>query len=405
MEKINPKNKRRLLVLASTFPSTAASHEPRFIADLCQHLSRQYSITVLTQSRKGAKRKESDHQVRIQRYRYATKSLELLSENGGIAGSLKANPWLIAIIPFMLSSLVLHLIYLLRKEKPEIIHAHWIFPQAYCVCIAQKISFTKIPVVCTSHGGDLYGLKGRFFNAIKNWTISQVQELAVVSSAMKTHVEASFPAYKGLLHVLPMGVDLKDKFSKASKREYSPYSLLFVGRLVKKKGLKHLILCLKTLLESNSRYRLTIAGDGPERQALEKEAKKLGIDHAVNFLGGVESKKLPELYRSMHLSIFPFVQADDGDMEGLGLVMIEAMGCNCPVIAGDVPAIHDVITHGKTGLIGNPFNTDEFSKLIAYATANSEVLDKISNSAHEYVHKNFSWEACAEGYHQLFKKI
>ena len=397
--------KPKLLVLASTYPVPTKTYEPRFIADYCQQMSQHYAVTVLTQSRKDGSTRETDGQVRVLRYRYAIKRFELLSENGGIAGSLNANPLLFVVVPFMLSSLVFHLIYLLRKEKPEIIHAHWIFPQAFCVSIAQFIARTKIPVVCTSHGGDLFGLKGRFFYQIKKWTLNQIQSFAVVSTAMERYVRQAFPEFQKPIHVLPMGVDLKEKFSTTTVQRYSDYSLLFVGRIVKKKGLKQLIYCLDHLLKTNPNYRLTIAGDGPEKSEIEQQVRSLGIEHAVEFLGGVESKQLPDLYRSASLAIFPFIQAQDGDMEGLGLVIIEAMGCSCPVIVGDVPAIHDVVKDGETGIIGNPLDVADFSRLIDKAATEKDVTEKLSSNALKFVTTTFSWETCAEKYHQLFKVL
>src|SRR5699024_9353577 len=74
-----------------------------------------------------------------------------------------------------------------------------------------------------------------------------------------------------------------------------------------------------------------------------RQARELGVVEQVHFLGAVAQNRLPELYRRAALFVGPFVEAADGDQEGLGLVTVEAIGCGCPVVVSDLPAVRDVI--------------------------------------------------------------
>ena len=346
-----------------------------------------------------------DGEVQVKRYRYAPRKLELLSENGGIANSIKSQPALVALVPLLLLFQIFAIAHLLRKQSVDIVHAHWIFPQGFCAALAKYLSFSKTPILCTSHGGDLYGLKSGFFHKIKNWTLKRFDHFAVVSHGMKQYVSDFFHPAPENIHVLPMGVDLQTKFIGDPSSHRTPGSLLFVGRLVKKKGVNYLIQSIKLLHQREMAIQLTIVGEGPERPALETLSNTLKLNHSITFRGGLESQQLPELYRSAPLAIFPFVQAEDGDMEGLGLVMVEAMGCGCLVIAGDVPAVHDVIEDGVTGYICNPTDPVDLADQIEKVLTQDSVRKKVAANGMLFVQQHFSWDHCANQYHLVFSKM
>ena len=140
-----------------------------------------------------------------------------------------------------------------------------------------------------------------------------------------------------------MGVDMAGRFVPDAAVQRSRSELLFVGRLVEKKGLRYLLDALPAVLRERPDVTLSIAGFGPDEERLKAQVHELGLQDAVRFLGAVAQKDLPALYRRAALFVAPFVRAESGDQEGLGLVLVEAIGCGCPVLAGDVPAVSDVL--------------------------------------------------------------
>lgn len=110
--------------------------------------------------------------------------------------------------------------------------------------------------------------------------------------------------------------------------------------------------------------QLTVIGAGPLESELRRQCRSLGLTGQVFFLGSQPQSKLPEFYQQAAMAVFPFVRAKDGDQEGLGLVVIEAMGCGCPVIASDLPAIKDSVVHEKTGLVFPPGDSTTLAQLI-----------------------------------------
>ena len=116
-------------------------------------------------------------------------------------------------------------------------------------------------------------------------------------------------------------------------------ALLFVGRLVEKKGVDDLLRALRLARDQGCDATLTVVGNGPMRAQLERLAAELGLQAHARFLGAVPQVELPALYRRAAAFVAPFRIARDDDQEGLGLVMVEALACGCPVISTRVPAI------------------------------------------------------------------
>jgi glycosyltransferase involved in cell wall biosynthesis len=166
-----------------------------------------------------------------------------------------------------------------------------------------------------------------------------------------------------------MGADLQGRFVPDASVPRSRHELLFVGRLVEKKGLPYLLDALPQVLHSHPETRLTIAGFGPLRSELEAQVARLGIDRSVFFAGAVPQAELPTLYRRVALVVAPFVRAASGDQEGLPVVLMEAIGCGCPIVASDIPGVRDLTGEGSEDALVPP------GDVTALAAAITRMLD------------------------------
>lgn len=110
---------------------------------------------------------------------------------------------------------------------------------------------------------------------------------------------------------------------------------------LKKKGLRYLIEALPHILQQRPNVRLTIAGFGPELSLCKLQVEKRNLSAHVDFIGAVPQADLPSLYRRAAVFVAPFIQAASGDQEGLGLVVLEALGCGCPAVISDLPATRE----------------------------------------------------------------
>jgi glycosyltransferase involved in cell wall biosynthesis len=255
-------------------------------------------------------------------------------------------------------------------------------------------------LLVTSHGADLYALRARPLQWLKRWVAKRAGALTVVSAAM-AGVLAGLGADPRKIQVRPMGVDMRSRFVADPDQPRASEELLFVGRLVEKKGLTHLLAAMPAVLAQRPGCRLSIAGFGPEEAALRAQTRALGLEASVDFLGAVAQEALPALYRRASVFVAPFVEASSGDQEGLGLVMVEAAACGCPVVASDLPAVRDVLEERVPP--GDPRALA--ATLLALLSETPESRAQRAERLRARLLDRFDWAEVARGYAQLLHSL
>lgn len=150
--------------------------------------------------------------------------------------------------------------------------------------------------------------------------------------------------------VLRMGVDCERLAYRPPRAAGDgPLRLLSVGRLVEKKGIAYAIEAIAAARGVLPNVRYSIVGDGPLREQLEHLVSELGLSDIVTFHGSLDSERLRELMLAQHGLLVPSVTAADGDMEGLPVVIMEAMALGVPVIASRHSGIPELVVDGETG--------------------------------------------------------
>lgn len=389
-------NQAVLLVLASTYPRWAGDPEPGFVHELSKRLTDRFRVVVLCPHAPGALRRETMDGVEVFRYRYAPDRWELLVNNGGIVANLRRNKWLLLLVPGFVLAQAVQALLLVRRLRIRLIHAHWLVPQGWIAALL-GMWVSRVRYVVTSHGADLFALKGAAMEGMKRFVLQRAAAVTVVSNAMRVAI-TSLAGAKGGVKVMPMGVDLEQRFTPDESVVRSADEILFVGRLVEKKGLRHLLDAMPAILAVRPQARLTIAGFGPEELVLRRQAVALGLDSKVNFVGAVNQADLPRLYRRAAVFVAPFVQAESGDQEGLGLVVVEAIGCGCPVIVGDVPAAADLPVRSVK------VDADSLANAVCkILLADQKDIGQISEVARQQCVRRFGWRSTADSYGRLLE--
>jgi glycosyltransferase involved in cell wall biosynthesis len=397
------KERKRLLILTSTFPRWKDDEDPPFVFELCNRLKTDYSIHVLAPHFPGAKKEANFDGIHVKRFRYFFEPLERLAYQGGILAKLKKNPFLYGLLPFFLMGEFLALIRLLRHYQFHLIHAHWLIPQGLIALLVCRLIKSSSPLLCTSHGGDLFGLQGTLPNKLKRLILSHSTAVTVVSRAMFDEVIKLY-ADRNKVHIIPMGADLKNRFVPVVTTRNND-NLLFVGRLVEKKGLRYLIHALPLILKRHPQVYMRIAGDGPEKNRLKRECERLGISNHVRFLGAIKNELLPAIYQTSDVVVFPSVIADDGDREGFGLVLLEALGCECAAVTTDLPAMQDIIVNGKTGLVVPQNNIQQIAEKVISLLDDQKLRKSLGREGRRYVLNRYDWSCVALQYAELIESI
>lgn len=328
----------RLLVVASTYPATPGDGTPAFVRDLALRESDSFETLVVVPRVPGAVAFERDGRLSVRRFAYFPRRWEDLA-HGAIIENLRSrrSRWL-QVVPFFVAEMIA-VRRAVREFRPDVVHAHWIIPQGVVLALAAP----RLPRVVTTLGGDLYALRTGLLQRLKAWVVRGSRSVTVMNEEMAAIVRDLGGRD---VRVAPMGADL-DSFRGNAARvrgANGPLRLLFVGRLVEKKGLQVLLEALRSLEED---LPLTVVGDGPLLEEMQRQAQ--GMD--VAFVGQLGRAELAKAYAEADVVVVPSVTAASGDKDGLPVAMLEAMGSGCMVVASDLPGLNEAVVAGVSGVL------------------------------------------------------
>jgi len=394
----------RLLVLSSTYPRFRDDPEPAFVHELSRRLTPDFDVYVLCPHAPGTLASEQMDGVQIRRFRYAPERLETLVQGGGIVNNLKHQPWKwLLVVPFM-AALTWHTARLIRHLKPDVVHAHWIVPQGLALLLARPLVQRLPPFVLTSHGGDLFGLRGAIATRLKRWVLGKADATTVVSRPMAA-IATSLGADPRRLAIIPMGVDFHERFTPGAIRDRTPGEILFVGRLVEKKGLRYLVEAMPRVIARVPHAHLTIAGYGPEETALRQLVATQGVGDKVTFLGALPQHTLPDLYRRAAVFVAPFVRADSGDQEGLPVALTEAIACGCPAVVGDLPALDDLLEPSDANLRVSPRDSSALAAAVITVLRDPGASARRASALRARLAERLDWDVIARRYAGLLADL
>lgn len=225
-------------------------------------------------------------------------------------------------------------------------------------------------------------------------------------------VARGWPPHK--VQVVPNGIDLarfkgiaalRQEAHSAEIRGGPPlpedaFLLVAVGRQVRRKGFAWFIEDVMPKLPA--RVHLWLVGDGPERRKIAAAIRRHGLENRVQCLGRISESELVEVYRHGQLFVMPNIVVP-GDMEGFGIVMLEAGACGLPVLGADIEGIRDVVREGVNGWFAPSGDADAFSERILSLSNNPAELRAATQRSAAYVANKFSREKAAERYLQLLR--
>ena len=167
--------------------------------------------------------------------------------------------------------------------------------------------------------------------------------------------------------------------------------MLFRSRLVEKKGIDTLIRALAELrVRHGIPSNLTIAGDGPERQRLARLARELACDDSIRWLGSIENTRVRRLLAESDVFALPCCIDQNGDCDGIPVVLMEAMACGVAVVAGDLPAIRELIRHDVNGALVNATDVRHVGNQLANLYRDPTGRQQLAHQGRRRVETEFS---------------
>ena len=265
---------------------------------------------------------------------------------------------------------------------PSLIHAHFFNDGMDAVKLGRLLD---VPTLTTVHGHDITkhenaGAQGanrrRFFDRVD-------RVIAVSHFIARQALARGCPESKLIQHYI--GIDL-DKFSQPKNESEIP-SLLFVGRLVEKKGCTYLLQAMEKLKPKFPELRLTVIGDGELESALRQEANSRGLN--VEFAGTASAEQIRDRLARSWLFTAPSITAANGDAEGLGMVFLEAQALQTPVVSFRSGGVIEAVADESTGLLCAEKDVDGLAKNIETLLENPQLRHNMGRQGRIRIEQEF----------------
>jgi phosphatidylinositol alpha-1,6-mannosyltransferase len=353
--------------------------------NLYRHLTEQFSdkVTILTKKVPGWKEFDS---------RASTDSLRLIRRYRPLH-DLKYYK-LPRIVPPLIDA-----VRLVRSNPVDLIHAGDLFPQGVIAMWIRKA--LGVPYVVYCHGEDLTQADHRRYQPRMRDAIYQCAERVIAANefARRNLIRIGIPESK-IVKILP-GVDNVRFSPRPANPELvrrlglqGKTVLLSVARLVARKGHSFVLQALARIRDKVPPFHYLIVGDGPEKTAISSLASELGLSKDLHLLGEVTDDQLPDFYRLCDL--FVLANRDvEGDLEGFGMVFLEANAAGKPVVGGRTGGTSDAVLENFTGMLVDPENPDELAGALELLLNNPSLRYRLGNCGRERAVNEFCWHAQA----------
>jgi len=380
-----------VLFLTHSFPRSEGDAAGSFILRLAVALQNEdVKVQVVAPAAAGVPEADEIEGIRVERFRYAPRRYERLAYTGNMAGDV-ASSWTakLALVGFLGSDFV-HAVRAKRAFEPQIVHAHWWFPNG--VVGTWVGGLAHIPLVTTLHGTDVrlartVGVAKPLFTHVMRRSAA----VTTVSRWLKEETQALVPGVVPQVAPMPVATNLFEPGDGSRTAK-----LLFVGRLNEQKGLEHLLHAMAAMKQP---AELDVVGDGPNRAALQNVAGQLGVESRIRWHGQVRQSALPALYQSAAAIVVPSVD------EGLGLTAVEALLCETPVVAFDSGGLRDVIQHEKTGLLVKAGDRAALAATLDELLARDGRGSQLGRAGRLYALSAFAPESAARRYAEIYKQV
>lgn len=394
----------RICILTTSFPLHKGITIGTHVFEQARHLVKLgIKVDVLAPHHKDSPRHEIIDGISVYRFRYMwPESRQTLCYGAGIPTNLGKSFWAKMQLPILILMLFLNTLKLARKN--DLIHAHWSLSGISGI-IAGKLLFKPV-VVMLHHGNASYRKDPTVNFVVKRSKFVLCNSNYTLSKVLVDNISKKFK-------VIPPGVDTERFRLLANKSVFfnrereipknRPLVLSF-GRLIEWKGFQHLIDAMD-LIQTDPLPYLLIGGRGPLRKQLENQVHKKGLQDRIKFLGQIPYENIHYYYNAIDIFVLPSIIDREGNTEGLGVVLLEALACGTPCVASNVGGITDIIKDGKNGFLVKPGNPEALAERITELIEDDSLRRRMGVEGRKFIENNFSWQAKARELLNLYQNL
>ncbi|MEW6275154.1 MAG: glycosyltransferase family 4 protein [Bacillota bacterium] len=293
-------------------------------------------------------------------------------------------------------------------EGAHLIHAHdWLVAYA---ARALKHAY-RLPLIATIHAteyGRNYGLHNdiqRHISDVEWWLCYESWRVICCSRYMKNEVRYVFQVPEDKIRVLANGVEPARFVFRQHRTNRNFYAapdeqiVFYIGRLVREKGVQVLLDAVPKILAHCPKTKFIIAGKGPYEGELRHQANRLGIAQRVYFTGYIDDDVRNSLYSWADAAVFPSLY------EPFGIVALEAMAAQTPVVVSDTGGLSEIITHGVNGLKAYPGNSNSLADMVIWLLKDAVLRERLRAAAFRKIQKEFNWRQIAWQTREVYREV
>lgn len=379
----------RVLHVVTAFPRSREDVIVPWLVELLKRLPAEgYEVEVFTSAYRGGGG-ASYEGIRVHRFRYFFARWEDLTHDEAAPDRMRRSPLYRALTLFYIAGGLWGIWRLTRREHFDIIHVHWPVPHVLFGWVARRTSRRDTRMVTTWYGAELRLVHSSlpWLRGFVRWALRTSDAIVAISSYTAREI-TRFANVS--VRVIPYTLGFEETPSARHAAGDGSFRILFVGRLVERKGVTYLIDAVRRL-SSDIRAHLTVIGEGPERAALEAQANSEGLDGSVDFRGRVDDKNLQEAFAAADVLVLPSIVDARGDTEGLGVVLLEAMSCGVPVVGSRAGGITDIIEDEASGLLVPPADPDMLARALERLAHDPALAARLGAAGESRVRAEFGW--------------
>ena len=303
--------------------------------------------------------------VPVHRFRYAPRPIETLTHDETVPDRLRSRPVYSALLPLYMAGGTVGARRAVR-ERPDVFHVHWPLPHAWFGAVGRALADRPTGLVSSFYSVELNWVTRRIpvLTPFLRWSIETADVVTAISSSTAGAVRRISPRS---VDVIPFSAATAPGGHTAPRRRpestAGPWRVLFVGRLVERKGVEVLVRAIRLLPEALD-ARLTIVGEGPREGEIRGLVQAEGLGDRVELLGRVDEGGLRDAYAEADVFVLPAIVDRRGDTEGLGVVLLEALEFGLPVVASGAGGIPDIVKDGETGWLVPPGDEEALARAL-----------------------------------------
>jgi len=289
------------------------------------------------------------------------------------------------------TKLISAFVWYVNIKSIDVIHCTTFYP-AGLLAFFIKVINPQLQTYITGHGTECI-LEANWRIKIRKAIIKRIDGVFTLSKYTKRRIENIYDTKK-VKQVYP-GLPTKPRYKKQVPAESGRVRVLYVGRLVKRKRVIDIIDAVGMV----EQCELWVVGSGERLSKLTQYVNSEKTEEKVKFFGYIPDNKLQAIYNKVDVFCMPSIYRQrEGDVEGLGLVFLEAQANGIPVIGTNTGGIPETFQENRTGIIVEPKSPQEIANALKFFRDNPSILAEYSKDAVNYVSNKFSWENAIDTY-------